>query len=35
LKTLDNYQNEIDGVLSLTDDEATQLSDLLDKARGA
>jgi DNA-binding MarR family transcriptional regulator len=34
LRTLDKYQNQIDGVLSLSEDEATQLSDLLDKARG-
>ena len=34
LKTLDKYQSEIDNVLSLSDDEAIQLSELLDKARG-
>jgi DNA-binding MarR family transcriptional regulator len=34
LETLDAYQDEIDGILSLTDAEALQLSDLLDKSRG-
>lgn len=34
LETLEKYQNEIDGVLSLTDPEALQLSELLDKCRG-
>jgi DNA-binding MarR family transcriptional regulator len=34
LKTLDNYQNEIDCVLSLSEDEALELSNLLDKSRG-
>lgn len=34
LKTLDKYQNQIDGVLSLTEEEAIQLSILLDKSRG-
>lgn len=34
LETLEKYQNEIDGVLALSDAEALQLSDLLDKARG-
>jgi len=35
LETLEQYQSEIDGVLSLTDEEALQLSDLLDKCRSA
>ncbi len=34
LGTLEKYQGEIDGVLSLTDAEALQLSELLDKCRG-
>lgn len=34
LKTLDKYQNQIDGVLALSEDEALQLSQLLDKSRG-
>jgi DNA-binding MarR family transcriptional regulator len=34
LKTLDKYQSQIDGVLSLTEEEAAQLSNLLDKSRG-
>jgi DNA-binding MarR family transcriptional regulator len=34
LKTLDKYQSQIDGVLSLTEEEAGQLSNLLDKSRG-
>ena len=33
LKTLDKYQGQIDGMLSLTEEEAGQLSNLLDKAR--
>ena len=32
LKTLDKYQGQIDGMLSLTEEEAGQLSSLLDKA---
>ena len=35
LETLDAYQNEIDSILSLTDAEALQLIDLLDKCREA
>ncbi len=35
LDTLEKHQGEIDGVLALSDDEALQLSDLLDKCRGA
>lgn len=34
LKTLDKYQTQIDGVLSLSEEEALQLSQLLDKCRG-
>ena len=34
LKTLDKYQSQIDKVLSLTEEEAIQLSHLLDKSRG-
>jgi DNA-binding MarR family transcriptional regulator len=34
LKTLDKYQSQIDQVLSLTEDEALHLSELLDKSRG-
>jgi DNA-binding MarR family transcriptional regulator len=34
LSNLDQYQREIDGVLALTEEEALQLSTLLDKARG-
>lgn len=34
LKNLDKFQNQMDGVLSLTEDEALQLSQLLDKGRG-
>lgn len=34
LKTLDKYQSEIDSVLTLTEEEALQLSHLLDKGRG-
>jgi DNA-binding MarR family transcriptional regulator len=34
LKTLDKFQNQMDGVLSLTEEEALQLSQLLDKGRG-
>lgn len=33
LKTLDKYQSQIDGMLSLTEEEAGQLSNLLDKCR--
>lgn len=34
LEALSKKQKEIDGILGLTDEEAKQLSDLLDKARG-
>jgi len=34
LKEIDKKQKEIDNVLSLSAEEATQLSDLLDKSRG-
>jgi DNA-binding MarR family transcriptional regulator len=34
LTTLEKYQTEIDGVLSINEDEALQLSSLLDKCRG-
>jgi DNA-binding MarR family transcriptional regulator len=34
LRSLDKYQTEIDGVLALGEDEAIQLSHLLDKSRG-
>src|SRR5688500_11656104 len=34
LKALEKYQNELDGVLSISPDEATHLSGLLDKCRG-
>lgn len=34
LKAIDKKQSQIDGVLLLSEDEATQLSDLLDKSRG-
>jgi len=34
LKTLADYQDEIDGVLLLSEEEAMQLSQLLDKCRG-
>jgi len=34
LRSLERRQNEIDGVLSLNEDEAIQLSQLLDKCRG-
>jgi DNA-binding MarR family transcriptional regulator len=34
LKTLENYQGQIDGVLSLSEEEAFHLSELLDKCRG-
>lgn len=34
LKSLDKFQNQMDGVLSLTEEEALQLSQLLDKGRG-
>jgi DNA-binding MarR family transcriptional regulator len=34
LKTLAKYQTELDNVLSLSEEEAIQLSELLDKARG-
>ena len=34
LEALSKKQKEIDGILGLTDEEANQLSDLLDKARG-
>lgn len=35
LKEIDKKENSINGLLALTDEEATQLSDLLDRARGA
>ena len=34
LKALENYQNELDGVLRLNQSDAAQLSELLDKCRG-
>ena len=34
LKAIDKRQHQIDNVLLLTEDEATLLSDLLDKSRG-
>jgi DNA-binding MarR family transcriptional regulator len=34
LASIDRSQNEVDSILALTDDEATQLSNLLDKCRG-
>lgn len=34
LKAIDKKQNQIDNILLLTDEEAIQLSDLLDKSRG-
>jgi DNA-binding MarR family transcriptional regulator len=34
LKSLEKYQDQIDAVLSLSEDEAIHLSDLLDKCRG-
>lgn len=34
LKAIDKKQNQIDNVLTLTDEEALMLSDLLDKSRG-
>ena len=34
LKTLEKFQNQIDSVLALTEEEALQLSQLLDKSRG-
>ena len=34
LRAIDKKQNQIDSVLSLSDDEALILSDLLDKSRG-
>jgi DNA-binding MarR family transcriptional regulator len=34
LKAIDKKQNQIDNVLTLTDEEALLLSDLLDKSRG-
>lgn len=34
LEAIDKKQQEADSILSLTDDEATQLSNLLDKSRG-
>ena len=34
LKAIDKKQNQIDSVLTLSDDEALMLSDLLDKSRG-
>ena len=34
LKALENYQNELDGVLQLDLADAAQLSELLDKCRG-
>jgi hypothetical protein len=34
LKSLEKYQNELDGVLALNEEDANQLSELLDKCRG-
>ncbi|MBA4058693.1 MAG: MarR family transcriptional regulator, partial [Marivirga sp.] len=34
LRAIDKKQSQIDGVLLLSEEEATQLSDLLDKSRG-
>ena len=34
LKSLEKYQNELDGVLSINEEEAARLSELLDKCRG-
>ncbi len=34
LRTVDKKQHQIDNILVLSDEEATQLSDLLDKSRG-
>ena len=34
LRAIDKKQNQIDSVLTLSDDEALMLSDLLDKSRG-
>jgi DNA-binding MarR family transcriptional regulator len=34
LDAIDKKQQEADAILSLTDEEATQLSNLLDKSRG-
>jgi DNA-binding MarR family transcriptional regulator len=34
LRDIDKFQNQIDEVMSLTEDEALQLSNLLDKSRG-
>ena len=34
LRDLDKFQSQIDEVMSLTEDEALQLSNLLDKSRG-
>ena len=34
LRGLEKYQNEMDRVLSISEDEAIQLSKLLDKCRG-
>jgi DNA-binding MarR family transcriptional regulator len=34
LRSIEKYQNNIDGVLALGEDEAIQLSHLLDKSRG-
>lgn len=34
LRTLDRYQQQLDGVLALSEDEAILLSQLLDKCRG-
>lgn len=34
LRTIDKKQHQIDNILVLSDEEATQLSDLLDKSRG-
>lgn len=34
LKSIDTEQKKLDNVLSLSDEEASRLSDLLDKARG-
>ena len=34
LRTLDKKQSELDNILNLSEEEAYQLSDLLDKSRG-
>ncbi len=35
LRSIDKYQTQIDGVIALTEEEAQQLSNLLDKCRAA